>query len=182
MEFLIDLWAPILVSAVLVWIASFLCHMVIPLHKGEWRQLPSEEQTLQSLQGATAGNYMFPWGTMADMKNPEFVERQKNGPNGTVIIWPGPVNMGRNLILTLLSYMLIGLFVAYIAWHALAGKPGSEYLEVFRIAGASAFLGHALGLIPHAIWYRGMRIWTVLVEGLIYALLTAGTFAWLFPR
>ncbi|MBA3726179.1 MAG: hypothetical protein H0W86_06925 [Armatimonadetes bacterium] len=180
MEFLSALWLPILVSAALVWVASFLCHMVLPIHKGEWRGLPDEGRALDALGGVAPGNYMMPFGTMADMKDPAFVEKMKRGPNGTLIIWPGPVDMGRNLILTLLAYIVIGIFVAYVAWHAFMGE-NPMYLEVFRIAGGAAFMAHGLALIPHSIWYRGMRLWAVLLDALIYSLVTAGAFGWLWP-
>lgn len=182
MDFLGHLWIPIVVSAVLVWVASFLCHMVLPIHKGEWKGLPEENRALDALRGVPPGNYMIPFGTMADMKSAEFAERQKNNPNGTIIIWPGAVNMGQNLILTLLSYVVIGIFVAYITWHAFDGKPLPEYLDVFRIAGTAAFMAHGLALIPHGIWYRGIRFWSVLLDAIILALVTAGVFGWLWPK
>jgi hypothetical protein len=53
---------------------------------------------------------------------------------------------------------------------------------VFQFAGTVAFAGYSLGLLQHSIWYH--RRWgTTLVsvfEGLIYALLTAGSFGWLW--
>ena len=52
------------------------------------------------------------------------------------------------------------------------------------IAGVTAFVGYALALWQMSIWYR--RSWgTTLrstIDGLIYALLTAGVFGWLWPR
>jgi hypothetical protein len=61
---------------------------------------------------------------------------------------------------------------------------GGEYLQVFRFAGTTAFLGYAFALIHASIWFR--RNWGTtarfLFDGLIYALLTAGTFGWLWPR
>jgi hypothetical protein len=182
MEFLSQLWLPIVVSSVFVFLASFLTHMVIPLHKGEWEELPNEENVLGTLAGTKPGNYMFPWGTMADMKNPEFVAKQKSVPNGTIIIWPEPVNMGRNLGLTFVAYLFIGLFVAYVTFHAFKGQQTPPYLEVFRIAGTSAFMAHGMALIPQAIWYRGIRLWSSLADALIFALLTAGVFGWLATR
>jgi hypothetical protein len=55
---------------------------------------------------------------------------------------------------------------------------------VFRIAGTVAFAGYALALAQPSIWYG--RSWTAtlksMFDGLIYALLTAGTMGWLWPR
>jgi hypothetical protein len=180
MEFLSELWIPILVSAAFVWVASFLVHMVLPFHKKDWKRLPDEGKVSDALTGVPAGNYMFPYGTMADMKDPAFIEKQKRGPNGTITLWPGMVNMGQNLVLTLLSYILIGIFVAYIAWHAFLGES-PEYLDVFRITGAGAFMANGLGMIPWTIWYRSINLPVCLVDALIYALVTAGTFGWLWP-
>jgi hypothetical protein len=78
--------------------------------------------------------------------------------------------------------VLVSVFAAYVAGRALA--PGAHYLGVFRFAGAVAFAGYSLGILQFSIWYR--RNWGTTMksvfDGLIYALLTAGTFGWLWPR
>ena len=38
-----ELWLPILLSAVFVFIASSIFHMVIPLHKGDYKKLSGED-------------------------------------------------------------------------------------------------------------------------------------------
>jgi hypothetical protein len=57
-------------------------------------------------------------------------------------------------------------------------------LRVFRFVGVTAFIGYTVALRQMSIWYR--RAWSTTlkatVDGLIYALLTAGTFGWLWPR
>ncbi len=94
----------------------------------------------------------------------------------------GPFNMGRNLALWFLYSLVVGLFAAYVASRALAA--GTDYLRVFQLTGATAFIGYSAALWQMSIWYR--RSWTITlkstVDGLIYALLTAGTFGWLWPR
>jgi len=54
-------------------------------------------------------------------------------------------------------------------------------LRVFRVAGTTAFLGYAFAQIQDSIW-KG-QTWGVtfkhVFDGLIYGLLTAGTFGWL---
>jgi hypothetical protein len=61
---------------------------------------------------------------------------------------------------------------------------GSPYLAVFRFVGVTAFIGYSVALWQMSIWYH--RSWSTTakatVDGLIYALLTAGTFGWLWPR
>jgi hypothetical protein len=52
------------------------------------------------------------------------------------------------------------------------------------VAGTAAFLGYAAGAVPAAIWMG--KPWRSavkeLADGLIYGLLTAGVFGWLWPR
>ncbi|MCW5945691.1 MAG: hypothetical protein KIT74_01520 [Fimbriimonadales bacterium] len=180
MEFLTELWMPIAVSAVFVWIASAITHMVLPHHKNEWKGLQNEDQALDALRSSPPGQYMFPFCTMAEMNTPEYKEKVAKGPVGVVTIWPGQTNMGKNLALTLLFYLVVGVFVAYVAWHAL-GK-GAEYMTVFRIAGTAAFMAHGLGWMPNMIWFGGKGFWSYLFDSIVYALITAGTFGWLWAR
>ena len=179
MEFLSDLWLPIVVSAAIVWVASAIMHMVMPHHKSEHAGVQDEGRLNDALAGLAPGMYVFPFGTMADMKKPEFVEKMKKGPNGVLTIWPGPVNMGRNLVLMLVFYLVVGVFVAYVGSHTIVA--GAEYLAIFRVAGAMAFMAHGLGWIPHMVWYQGKGFWAYTFDALVYALLTAGTFGWLWP-
>jgi len=55
---------------------------------------------------------------------------------------------------------------------------------VFRFVGASTFLACAGALWPQSIWYH--RSWGITtkmtIDGLLYALVTAGTFGWLWPK
>ena len=61
---------------------------------------------------------------------------------------------------------------------------GSEHIEVFCVAGLVAFAAYSLALFQDAIW-KGEN-WGVtfkhVLDGLIYGLLTAATFAWLWPK
>lgn len=185
MDFLSALWLPIVVSAVFVWIASFLLWMVLPLHKGEWVKLSDERGFMGALleMGVKPGQYMFPCAEdPKQMKDPEFQELMKRGPMGHMTVWPGPPNMGLLMFVTLIIYMVISLFVAYVAYHTLA--PADPYLTRFRVTGAMAVAIYCLGRLPHDVWFRtpGHSIGRALVDGVIYGLLTAGTFGWLWPK
>jgi len=60
MQFLAALWLPILLSAVIVFIASSIMHMVLPYHKSDYRQLPDEDKILATLRPAGCkGEFMF---------------------------------------------------------------------------------------------------------------------------
>jgi hypothetical protein len=177
MEFLSEMWMPIVVSAVFVWIASSIIHMVLPHHKKEFAGHPDEEKLNAALEGVEPGQYMFPWGTMEDMKDPAYMEKQKKGPCGTLTIWPEPANFGRNLGMMLLFYLVVGVFVAYVASHSVAAD--APYLTMFRITGACAFMAHGLGWIPGMVWFGQKGFWTYSFDSVIYALVTAGVFGWL---
>src|SRR2546426_7150817 len=62
--------------------------------------------------------------------------------------------------------------------------PGASSRAVFHFAGLTAFVAYTLALWPMSIWYRRSWITTIkaTVDGLIYALLTSGVFAWLWPH
>ncbi len=94
----------------------------------------------------------------------------------------GPGSMARPLALWFLYSVVVGVFAAYVTGRALA--PGTEYLRVFRFVGATAFLAYSAALWQMAIWYRRSLVTTIksTIDGLLYALLTAGTFGWLWPR
>lgn len=180
MEFLSQLWMPIVVSAVFVWITSFFTHMVFPHHKKDFGKLPNEEQVMDSLKTVPPGNYMFPYSTQKEMNTPEMKAKMEKGPLGTMTVWNGPVNMGQNLIQTLLFYILVGVFVAYVGWHSLHGDH--PYLAKFRICGTVAFCAHGLGWMSFAIWFKNIKVLPNLFDAILYALVTAGTFGWLWPK
>ncbi|HMS54864.1 MAG TPA: hypothetical protein PKA27_05645 [Fimbriimonadaceae bacterium] len=179
MQFLMDQWMAIVVSAVLVFIASFLTHMVLPLHKGEFKKLVDEDGVMNTVSTVSPGLYMFPCvNNASEMNSPEFKAKVEKVPNGLLVVWPGGVNMGQNLGLTLLFYLVVGVFVAYIGTHAI--PESAAYLTKFRLCGAVAFCAHGLGWMSFFIWYRYGKFWPNFVDSLIYALVTAGTFAWLW--
>jgi nucleoside recognition membrane protein YjiH len=183
---LTSLWLPILLSAVIVFVASSILHMLLPIHKSDYSKVPEEEKLLDAIRssGVTPGHiYHFPFCTHKDMKSAETAERFKRGPVGLLTVIPsGPPAMGKYFGQWFAYCVLIGIFVAYLTGRT--RTPGAPYLEVFRVAGTVAFLGYAAALIQSAIW-KG-EPWRItgkhIVDGLIYALLTAGIFGWLWPK
>ena len=59
---LASLWLPILLSAVFVFIASSILHMVIQMHNKDYSVLPGEEAVRDALraQNISPGMYTFP--------------------------------------------------------------------------------------------------------------------------
>lgn len=182
---LTELWLPILLSAVFVFVVSSILHMVIPIHKGDFKKIPGEDKVLEEMrtQGVQPGSYMFPCaGSMKEMCSPEMVEKCKLGPVGFLTVVPsGPPGMRKNLMQWFVYSILIGVFVAYAAMLGLG--RGAAYLPVFRVTGAIAILGYAIGALPDAIW-KGQS-WGITLkfvfDGVVYGLVTAGTFGWLWP-
>ena len=180
------LWLPILISAVIVFVASSIMHMMLPIHKSDYRKLPEEDRVLEAMRsvGVSPGRvYFFPHCSHKEMKSPETIERFKRGPVGLLTVMPsGPPAMGKYLVQWFLYCVVIGIFVAYLTGRTRV--PGTPYLEVFRVAGTTAFLGYGAAQIQDSIW-KGQS-WGVtlkhLIDSLIYALLTAGTFGWLWPK
>ncbi|MGQ0628390.1 MAG: hypothetical protein ACT4PL_09870 [Phycisphaerales bacterium] len=182
---LLSLVTPILVSALLVFIASNIVWMVLPIHKNDYKRLGDKEDTVLATfraWGLAPGIWMFPACDPASMKNdPKAAERFKQGPWGNICVMAAPPSMGLCLGMWVVNILLIGLLVGYVASVGLA--PGAKYLEVFRLVATVAFLAHAGDALKNSIW-KGMP-WShvpgTVIDGLIYAGLTGGTFAWLWP-
>jgi hypothetical protein len=98
------------------------------------------------------------------------------------VIPSGPPNMGKYLARWFGYCLLMAFFIAYLAAHSLA--PGTHYLQVFRIVGTAGFIGFGLSSLSNGIW-KGQPFTNTMkevVDGLIYGLLVAGVFGWLWPR
>lgn len=179
------LWLPIVLSAVIVFIASAIMHMLLTYHRSDYQRLPEEDKVMATLRtaGLRRGLYAFPFCTPKEMKSPAMVEKYKQGPVGLMTVMPsGPPAMPKFLGLWFAYCLLVSFFAAYLTAHTVA--PGTPYLAVFRVVGTAAFLAYGLGALPGGIW-KG-QTWSMtlkeVVDGLVYALLTAGTFGWLWPR
>lgn len=162
------LWLPILLSAVIVFIASAIIHMGPLWHRNDFPALPDQDRVIDALRPfrLQPGEYMLPRANgMKECKEPQFVEKLERGPVLTMTVIPnGPVTMSKSLVLWFIYTLVVGTLAAYIA-------------------GATAFVAYAVGLWQQSIWYH--RPWSstakLTFDGLIYALLTGGTFGWLWP-
>ena len=179
------LWMPIVLSAIFVFIASSIMHMFLPYHRSDYNVLPEEQKTLATLRGLglKRGMYVFPFSSHKEMRSPAMTEKYKLGPVGMMTVLNSePPPMPKFLGLWFLFCLFVGVFVAYICAHTV--KVGTPYLGVFRVAGSVAFMAYGVGRLSDAIW-RG-QTWSAtikeVIDGLVYGLLTAGTFGWLWPR
>ena len=182
----LSLWMPILLSAVLVFVASSIIHMVLTYHRSDLRKLPSQDEVMEALRkfNLPPGDYMMPYaGSSKEMKSPDFVEKRKKGPVALMTVMESrEPALGVSLAQWFVYSLLVGVFAAYVTGRALG--PGAKYLAVHRFAGCTAFVGYSLALFQNSIWMK--RSWgatfRLMFDGLVYGLLTGGTFGWLWPR
>jgi hypothetical protein len=181
-----SLWLPIVLSAVIVFLASWIVHMFLPFHRSDFAKLPQEDAVLDALRSLNipSGQFLAPFAnTPAQMKQPEYMEKRKRGPAVFLTLATGAdPGMGKSLMQWFVYLLVISLFAAYLAHKAIAS--GAPYLAVFKVVGVAAFMAYALGHAHQSIWYR--QAWRTtanyVLDGLIYSLLTAGVFGWLWPR
>jgi len=179
------LWLPILLAAIGVFVVSSITHMVLTYHYSDYQRHPKEDDLRAAIRGVGVepGNYAFPCvKSNKEMGSPETMEKYNQGPVGFMNIMPsGPPAMGKSLALWFVYCLIMGVFVAYIAGRTLTA--GTDYLAVFRIVGAVAFVGYGVGNMVDSIWKA--QAWSTTAkhtfDGLLYALVTAGVFGWLWP-
>ena len=182
---LAELLLPILLSAVLVFIASSVIRMVLGYHAGDYQTVPSEDRVRAALREAQIppGEYAMPNAdSMKEMGTAEFIEKQNEGPVALLTVMrTGPPSMVRMLLLWFVFLLAVSTVVAYVTGRAL--PPGSDYLHVFQIAGTVAFLAYAADSWSRSIWF-GQK-WSTSIkntlDAFIYALLTGGAFAGFWP-
>lgn len=181
---LFSLWLPILVSAVVVFVASSVIHMMFTYHKNDLQKLPDEDGTMDALRplNIPQGDYYMPFcGTAKAMKDPVLVEKMEKGPIALITVFEkGTPKMGKQLVQWFIYILVVSIFAAYIASHALTTE--ATYLAVFRFVGCTAFIGYTLAIWQSYIWWKkSLRyVLTSTIDGLIYGLLTAGVFGWLW--
>lgn len=182
---LMSLLVPILLSAALVFLASFVLHMVVPFHRNDIKRVPREDEFLAAIRGfdLPAGDYVAPHAeSPSAMKDPAFIEKRAKGPTVIMTTRPGaPPPMSAILPKWFLYCVLVSVMAAYVASRTL--PPGTDYRQVFQIVSTTAFMGYAVALLQNWIWWMkdGPATFRTMVDGLAYALLTAGVFGWMWP-
>ena len=181
-----SLWMPIVLSAVLVFVASSLIHMVFGYHKNDVQAVPRQDDVMAALRpfNLQPGDYCLPRpASIKDLGSDEYKARVAKGPNLIFTVLPPDASfMGMTLFRWFLYAVVVSFVSAYITGVALA--PGATYAQVFRVAATAGFACYAMALPQMSIWYR--RNWgTTLLsmfDGFLYGCLIGGTFGWLWPR
>ncbi len=185
MVLITSLWLPILLSAMFVFIISTFIHSILTYHSTDFRKVPQEDDVRDALGKfkIPPGDYIVPCpDSSKQWKSPEFKKKVEKGPVAFLTVLPnGQPSMLINLIQWFAYCLIIGIIAAYISGRVLG--PGAEYLDVFRFSGTTAFAGYSMALFQNSIWFY--KSWSATLksvfDGLIYSLLTAGTFGWLWP-
>jgi hypothetical protein len=183
---IVGLWLPIVLAAVLVFIASSVIHMFLGYHANDFGRVPNEEAIQDALapMDIPPGDYVMPYaGGMEAMKSEEYRQKVERGPvMFFTVLEPRVVfSMGPQLAQWFAYSLLVGVLAAYVAGRML--PMGADYLSVFRLTGTVAFASYAMALLQRSIWYKQKWSTTLksVFDGLIYACLTAGVFGWLWP-
>lgn len=183
---LTSLWLPILLSGLFVFIVSSVIHMFLGYHANDFKKLPSEDDVMRTLRphDIPPGDYCVPFaGSNKELKSQAFKDKVSKGPVAFMTVLPnGTFSMGGSLSMWFVYLLIVSLFAGYIGSRAV--PMGGHYLEVFRFVGCSAFMGYSLALMQNSIWYKKSWAATLksMFDGFIYALITAGTFGWLWPK
>jgi hypothetical protein len=183
MSLVAQLWLPILVSAVLVFVLSAASHMALPWRRNEWGRITEFDALQAALRGVKPGLHAFP--ASPDPKQQmtkEWMDRWAKGPSGWLTLAPpGPIDMRRNMALSLLVFLAVAFLDAYVAFHALGPAPRPR--AVFRIVGTVGFMTFGVASVFDSIWYH--RPWRAyvsdVIDALLFGLVMACVFAWLWP-
>jgi hypothetical protein len=180
-----QLWIPILLSAVLVFVASSLIHMVFKWHNSEYHGFSNEDEVRAVIRkgNAAPGLFIIPYcADPKDMAKPEVVKKFEEGPIAFVNVVKGKApSMGKPLVLWFLLNLVIASVTGYLACHTV--PVGAGFLAVARVVSLVTFVAYAGGSVSQAIW-MGKPTSAMLKECLdafIYGLVTAGAFGWLWP-
>lgn len=180
-----SLWIPVVVSAVAVFVASSVLHMVLKYHKADYKPFPNEAEVGDAIRKGNPppGLYVIPHcSDMSQMKDEAMQAKFAKGPVGAMTLRPnGMHNMGTLLGLWFGFCLLLSFVIGYVARHTLS--MGSDGLLVMQVTGTIAFVGYGMSSIIDSIW---MAVpWSntarALFDALIYAVVTGLVFRLLWP-
>lgn len=188
MDFLTHLWLPIVLSGVAVWIASAVAWMAIGHHKKDRGALPNEQEFMDTIarMNIRPGSYGFPDFCQHDsLPRKERMEALKalydKHPQGLLCVW-APANMGANMLLTFLFYLVTSTAMAYVGWAALPAD--ATFWKVFQVLGTVGILAYCFASFPNDLWFQNSRRAMLMnwIDGIVFGLITGAIFAWLWPQ
>jgi hypothetical protein len=184
MEFIGTLWGAILLAALAAWFWSFLSWAALDLHRGDFKGLDDEEAVMALVRerGILRGIYMFPYMGGKDRNTPEMQAKWKAGPVGMLHVWRADVSMGKNMLLTYLTYAGASFLMGYVG-HAVL-PAGTDFWRVFQVMGTIGVLTYSVSFIPNMIWFQGKpgAMAMCVFDGLVQGLATGAVFAGMWPK
>lgn len=186
MSYIAELWIPIVLSAVLIFVASSLIHMVFKWHNSEYQKLSNEDAVRTAMRAGSPapGQYVVPH--CADMKamgSPEMQQKFVEGPIAFLTVRPsGPPKMGGALGLWFAYVLGVCVIAAYVGTRSL--PEGATFYQVGRLVGALSFLSYVGGSVQMGIWMG--KPWSSVakdaLDGVIYAVIAGSVFGCFWPR
>ncbi|MBS0581485.1 MAG: hypothetical protein JSS42_00095 [Proteobacteria bacterium] len=182
---LIPFWQPILVSAVFVFFASSAINMALKFwHAPDYRGFSNEDEVAAAMRkgNPAPGVYVIPFCAPESFKDPAVKAKFEQGPIAKINLSPnGMFNLGRFLGAWFLFCLVVSVACAGLAAHALPPHPGTH--AILHTTGLAALLGYSFGEATNSIWRAQPWIVSIkyAIDGLVYAAITAATFAWLWP-
>ena len=183
---LVQIWLPILLGAVGVFVASSIIHMALQFwHRSDYHGFSNEDEVRAAIRKGSSqpGMYMLPWCPPEKMKDPATLAKFTEGPVGLLTLRPaGPFSMGRSLGLWFLFCLLVSLFAGYLGSATLAA--GTAGMQVFRVTATAGVMGFAFSSLPNHIWWGepARSMLKNVIDGIIYACVVGAMYAWLWPH
>lgn len=179
------LWLPIITSAVLVFVASSLIHMVLRWHNNDYGKLANEDEVMAAFRNGSPkpGQYVMPHCTdLKQMQDAAMQKKYELGPIGHITLMKtGRPSMGKSLGQWFVFCLVLSIAFAAIAVQTFGIAADSH--EAGHLIGLVSFLAFGAGSVLSGIWMG--RPWGSvakdLVDALIYATVCARTFMWLWP-
>ena len=182
---LMSFWLPILLSAVFVFVASSVINMALKFwHVADMKGFANEEEVAAAIRkGKPAqGVYTIPFCDPKTFKEPAVQEKFRLGPIAKINLSAnGMPNLGKLLGAWFVFCLLVSIGCAGLAAQALPPHPGTHL--ILHTVGIAALLGYSFGEVTNSIWRAQPWIVSIkyMIDGLVYAIITAATFAWLWP-
>jgi len=183
MEFLIDLWLPILINTFVLFFASAAAWMILPHHFNDKKKLKDENEVMGMVKDLNIppGNYMFPYpASKQERGSADFREKYDAGPVGCLDVYP-KTDMKINMIQTVIFFFITTTVIGYLTHFTCPpGGAGVDFLKVFRVAGTIGILTHASSGVLNNIWFKRRSI-TDIIDGVVFGLILGLVFAALWP-
>ena len=185
MNGILSLWLPILATAVLIFVASSLIHMVFKWHNSDYKKIANEDEVRAAIRASAPvpGQYVVPHCMdMKDMGSEEMKKKFLEGPIAFMTIRKnGLPNMGSALTSWFIYSLLVACVAACVACETLGLNANPR--QAGHLVGVISFMTYVGGSIQMGIWMG--KPWSSVakdvLDGLIYGVISGLTFMWLWP-